>query len=413
MRITYLHQYFRTPDEPGGTRSYEMAKRWVEAGHVVRIVTAREDVAPGRWALSAVDGIEVHAFGLRYRNEMGAAERIRCFLRFALASSRRAASLDADVVFATSTPLTIAIPAIATKLRRGIPMVFEVRDLWPEMPIAMGVLRRSPEIRLARWLERRAYGAAARVVALSPGIADGIAAAGTPRTRIAIVPNGCDIERFAAATGTERVLADHPELRDRTIVLYAGSIGVVNGLDFLVSVAQEMLERDPRVAVVILGSGAEASRVEKRARASGVLGRNLWIVPPVAKQEIPRWFALASVVASIFRDVPEMQKNSANKFFDGLAARRPVMLNYEGWQAGLVREHGAGLVVPAGDPVEAARRLAEFLSKAERVSAAGVAAGALAERRFERGALSSRLLALLEAVVVEARGDPARDLAAS
>ena len=184
MKITYLHQYFNTPDIPGGTRSYEMARRLVAMGHEVNMLTTwrkeKEQWLPrfpknkSGWFETYEAGIKVHWLPVPYSNRMGFGERIRAFFQFALRGAQRAAALDADIVFATSTPLTIALPAVYAARRRKVPMVFEVRDLWPEMPIAMGALQSPLQIRAARALESWAYRNAAAVVALSRGMKQGV-----------------------------------------------------------------------------------------------------------------------------------------------------------------------------------------------------------------------------------------------
>src|SRR5438105_2807505 len=182
MRIVYLHQYFVTPDMAGGSRSYEMARRLVAAGHEVHMVTSdqRPQPAKARWREALHAGIHVHWTPIPYDNVMGYGRRIRAFLAFAWRAAHKAAALRGDVVFATSTPLTIAIPAVYAAWRSRAPMVFEVRDLWPAVPIAIGAIR-NPLIKWAALrLERFAYRHAARVVALAPGMRGEIAATGYP-----------------------------------------------------------------------------------------------------------------------------------------------------------------------------------------------------------------------------------------
>jgi UDP-N-acetylglucosamine:LPS N-acetylglucosamine transferase len=142
MKIIYLHQYFNTPTMVGSTRSYEMARRLVAYGHEVHMITSwREDDGRKNWFKTEENGINVHWLPVPYSNEMGFYERIKAFVKFALGSAKKAIELKGDIVFATSTPLTIAVPGIiASKINR-IPMVFEVRDLWPEVPVALGILR--------------------------------------------------------------------------------------------------------------------------------------------------------------------------------------------------------------------------------------------------------------------------------
>lgn len=133
----------------GGTRSYEMARRMVAAGHEVHMITSYREQGECRkdWCQTDESGIQVHWYPVPYSNLMGFAQRLKAFFAFALAARRKASELESDILFATSTPLTIAPSAVPAARKKRIPMVFEVRDLWPEMPIASGVLR-NPMLRL-------------------------------------------------------------------------------------------------------------------------------------------------------------------------------------------------------------------------------------------------------------------------
>ena len=206
MRIIYLHQYFNTPEDRGGTRSYEMARRFVEWGHEVHMVTSdrRESSRFRGWRQRTVEGIQVYERAIPYSNRSSYRQRMRAFVTFAVASARLAAAIPADVVIATSTPLTIAFPALYARWRQRIPMVFEVRDLWPEMPVSLGALRNPILIAAARWLERVAYRGSTEIVALSPGTAAGISAVATPVRQVTIIPNAADLDVFQARLRSAR-----------------------------------------------------------------------------------------------------------------------------------------------------------------------------------------------------------------
>lgn len=406
MRILYLHQYFTTPDLSGGTRSYEMARRLAARGHEVTLITSSAFLdaswapSPG-WHVRECEGFRVEVLHLPYSNKDTFGQRIRAFLHFMAASARRAAAREADVVFATSTPLTIAIPGVLAKWRRRVPMVFEVRDLWPELPIAVGALR-NPLLRAgARGLERFAYRNADRVVALSPGMADGVAATGYPRERIAVIPNSCDRDLFRATQADAAAFrAAHAWLGDRPLVVYTGTLGLINGVSYLADTARAALDLDPELRFLVVGDGMELEKVRARAAASGALDLNFHMLPPQPKRTLPALLRAADVATSLFLPLEPMWNNSANKFFDALAAGRPVAVNYGGWQADLLRATGAGLLLDPHDPSAAAQTLAAALRDPPRLRAMGEAAAALARDRFDRDSLAAQL----EDVLAEAAG---------
>jgi glycosyltransferase involved in cell wall biosynthesis len=402
MRIVYLHQYFATREMPEITRSFEMATRWAAAGHEVHVVTTeRRGRLPkgGSWVMEQIEGVHIHWLPVPYSNHMTYGERMRAFLRYAVAAGRRAHQIGGDIVFATSTPLTVAIPAVYAAKRLGVPMVFEVRDLWPDAPIALGVLRNPLSIWMARRLERFAYRNSEHVIALSPGMAEGVERAGYPGDRITVVPNACDRDLFACAGPSPELLERVPELCAGPLLVYAGTAGLVNGLGYLVDLAAAMLTIDPDIRFAVIGDGRELEELRERATAKGVLERNLWFISPVPKAEMPGVLATATVASSFVIDVPALWQNSANKFFDGLAAGKPMVINYGGWQADLLQETGAGLVLPPGDPIAGAASLREFLRDSARLQVASEQAVRIARERFDRDDLSNRALRVLEDAV--------------
>ncbi|WP_249929051.1 glycosyltransferase family 4 protein [Ectopseudomonas oleovorans] len=402
LKIIYLHQYFNTPNMPGGTRSYEMARRLVAKGHEVHMVTSwREADGRTQWFQTQEDGIVVHWLPVAYSNHMSYSQRIRAFFRFALRAAQKAVSLRGDIVFATSTPLTIALPAVFAARRNSLPMVFEVRDLWPELPIAMGALR-NPVLRwVARRLERWAYRHSESVVALSPGMRDGVVAAGYASGRVAVIPNSADNDFFqsTSASGARVFRQQRTWLGERPLLVYTGTFGRINGVSYLVELAARLRVIAPDIRVLLVGDGQEVEQIRSRAVAAGVLGDNLFIEGQVAKREIPALLAAADMTCSLFIDLPEMRANSANKFFDGLAAAKPIFLNYGGWQADLVEACGCGVVAWNKSLDDVAALVARCLHDRAWLESAGKAAQVLARESFDRDVLALQL----ERVLLDAR----------
>jgi glycosyltransferase involved in cell wall biosynthesis len=294
---------------------------------------------------------------------MSYSRRMRAFVTFAIRSARLARSIDCDIIFATSTPLTIAIPAMYAAWRRRVPWVLEVRDLWPEVPIAVGALRNPVLKAAASALARASYSSARHIVALSPGMKDGIVARGVPAEKVAVIPNCSDVDRFDPNwADPRRFIARFPQLAGRRLAIYAGQIGKINSLEYVVDMAAETLRVMPELAFVMLGCGSERARLEAYARSRGVWGTSLFFIDPVPKEEMTHVFAAADIALGIFKNVPHMDTNSSNKFFDALAAGKPVAINYGGWQADLIRAHELGLVFEGIPAVTAASHLVSYLS---------------------------------------------------
>jgi glycosyltransferase involved in cell wall biosynthesis len=407
MHVTYLHQYFNTLGTIGGTRSYEMARRLVAAGHQVTLFTTTAGLgpswAPSRgWHQHEVAGIDLEVLHVPYANYMSFTQRIRAFFQFAVYASWHTRKGTPDVIFATSTPLTIAIPALAAKLWHRVPLVFEVRDLWPEIPIAVGALKNPLAKAAARALEWIAYHGATHIVALSPGMAEGVMRRGIPNERVTVIPNCCDIDLFdVPESHGERFRAQLGLTPGQPLIVYTGTFGFVNGLGYLVDAAAAMRTIDPDICFLLVGDGKKRDDVIARAKEVGVLDKNLWVWDPVPKNEVPAILAAATVTTSTVIPLEALYNNSANKFFDSLAAGKPIAINYGGWQADLLKETGAGVVLPPDDPSEGARQLAAFVQNSARLQAARTAARHLARTRFARDEMARQLEAVLRKVVAE------------
>lgn len=407
MRIIYLHQYFVTPDQPGGTRSYEMARRLVAAGHRVDMITTDQQAKGDgpAWRETDEAGIRVHWARQPYDNGMGWLGRMKAFVGFAFAASLRTASFrDADIIFATSTPLTIAIPAIFASWRLKKPYVFEVRDVWPAVPIALGALKNPVLQWVARRLEHVAYHRATRVVALAPGMGEEVARTGYPAQRIEVIPNGCDNDIFGAVSleGADALseylewLADHP------LILFAGTLGKANNVGYLADVAAAMLERAPEIRFVIIGAGADRDAIAEHAAKLGVLDRNLKLVPAVPKRALAAWIQRASICLAMFSGPRILWKDAVqNKFFDALSAGKPVISNHEGWQCQIAVEHDVGCAMSSDNPDDAAACLQRYARDTAWLAGAAVRARNLAEHRFSRDTLASQLERCLTAAAQE------------
>jgi glycosyltransferase involved in cell wall biosynthesis len=399
MHVVYLHQYFNTPKMSGGTRSFEVGRRLVAAGHRVDMITSwQEPTRQKGWFMTDECGITVHWLPVRYSNHMSNFSRIIAFCKFAIRAASRARRVRGDIVFASSTPLTIAIPAVYAARRCRIPMVFEVRDLWPELPIAIGALK-NPLLQLAaKALEHFAYVNSAAIIALSPGMAQGICRNGYPKEKVEVVPNAADLQLFrrdALLGGAFRQRLGIGD--DKILVGYLGTLGRINGVSYLVRLAAA-LKNDARFVFLAVGEGQEREELAALARAEGVLGGSFLMLPKVAKLEVPALLSAVDVATSLFLPIPEMEANSANKFFDALAAGCCVAINYGGWHAQLLQEANAGVRLDV-DPRRAATELQALADEPGRIESAGINARKLAEDKFSRDDLAAKIHAVLATVL--------------
>lgn len=404
MKFLYFHQHFSTPQGATGTRSYEMARRLMARGHQVTMVCGRSGL--GHTGLTStfsqgqrrghVEGIDVIEFDLAYSNQLSFPQRILAFLLFAWRSVLVAMREDYDVVFATTTPLTAGIPGIVARWLRRKPFVFEVRDLWPELPKAMGVITNPVVLWLMSVLEWVSYHSAHRLIGLSPGIVEGIAKRGIPRPRILAVPNGCDLEIFSEHA--DRWRPDGVRASD-LMAIFTGTHGMANGLDALIDAAVQLRNQGREdIKLVLVGDGMLKALLQERVAQEGL--NNVIFHDSVNKHKLAGLMADADLGLQLLANIPAFYYGtSPNKFFDYIAAGLPVLNNYPGWLAELILQNQCGYAVTPDDPVAFANALINAADHREALPQMGLNARALARREYDRDGLATQFVGWLEGAV--------------
>lgn len=398
MHILYLHQHFSTPDGSTATRSFAFARTLAARGHRVTLATGRYQGAETglRGAFSKgrregrVAGFQVIEFNIPCANAMGVVARGTAFLRYAAAAARLAFRTKPDVIIASSTPLTVAVPALLAKALRGIPFIFEIRDPWPELPRAMGVLP-APLAPLFETLANLACRRAAAVVALSEGMAETARARGADPLLVQVIGNGCDLDLFGPHIPPWRPDEAAPW---EVLALYAGAHGKANGLGVVIEAARLLAAKgETRLRILLVGEGAEKTALIQQAAGLP----NLTFLPPMSKHDVARLFAGSQIALHILADCAAFAEWTApNKLMDGLAAGRPVISTAPGQAARLLADGGCGIAVPPGDAAGLAAALMSLAEDPGRRTAMGGAARSLAVRQHDRRLLAARFAALVE-----------------
>lgn len=405
MHVLYFHQHFTTPSGSTGTRSYEMAQRLIARGHQVTMVcgsykmgntgmTGSERFTGVREGI--VDGIKVIEFSLPYSNYDSFLKRSWTFVKFAVGSVKIALQSDYDLLFATTTPLTAAIPGIVMKAVSNRPFVFEVRDLWPELPKAMSVITNPFIIKALDILEWLAYHTADACIGLSPGIVEGITRRNISPAKVTMIPNGCDLDLFKPQTDAKRNLPGVSN--DDFLAVFCGAHGKANGLDAILDAAQVLKERKRgNIKLVMIGDGKLKPDLVQRAKAHQL--DNCLFFDPVSKVELAKILATADVGLMVLANIPAFYYGtSPNKFFDYIASGLPVLNNYPGWLAELIEHHNCGIVCSPDDPVSFAETLMKMADMPEETRLMGKNARQLAESTFSREKLANQFADYLEKV---------------
>lgn len=381
MRLLYIHQYFRFPEQSGGTRSYDLATSFVKKGVQVTVISgiaANNAEHHKKWDVLERDGIKFYFLNCTYDNKMSFTRRLFSFFYFMWNAVIKALQIDCDCVLATSTPLTVAVPALVRKWLRKTPFVFEVRDVWPEVPIRMGIIKNKIVVKLLYWFEKLIYKNASYIVPLSIGMDKNIKSR-YPNNKSIIIPNISEISRFSDVTGAVPISVP---IQNKRIVLYAGTISTVNGIKYVVDLAFETLKVDTNIVYFIFGKGRDKEEVQKYAKEKGVWNVNFFIFNPVKKNDLPYLYSIATVGSSFVIDNPVLWDNSANKYFDTLAASKPIVINYKGWQAEDIKKYDVGYILPPQINKDEANNFVLYINDAEKLKRQSINAHSLAVREY-------------------------------
>jgi glycosyltransferase involved in cell wall biosynthesis len=406
MRILYLHQHFSTPEGSSGTRSYEMARFLVNRGYQVTMVFGNSSrsasTIPGNYTngmkRGQYQGIDLVEFDLAYSNKQGKVKRFITFLRFALRSLKLAFREQYDVLFATSPPLTIAIPGIMIKgFHKHKSFVFETRDLWPEGLRAVGV-QNKPLLSFMEFLAYQVYNKADSCIALSPGVSEGIKRRLKNDKPIHLIPNGCDTDIFVPGYQSKSEMLGLNE--DDFVAIFTGAHGFANGLDAALDAANELKSKDGghNIKLLFVGDGVLKNRLKQRAKEEKL--DNCIFMEPVQKLELVKIMQAADVGLMLLANYPEYYYGtSPNKFFDYISMGLPVLNNYPGWLAEIISENNIGKVIGPEDPGLFADTLIHMKANPEELKTMGNNARKLAEERFSRKQLAAKFSNALTATL--------------
>lgn len=406
MKILYFHQHFSTPQGSTGTRSYEFARHLIACGHNVTMVCGqyktaqtglKGDFIDGRRE-GVVDGINVIEYALPYSNSDSFIKRTITFLKFSLRTLREVFFQNYDLLFSTSTPLTAAIPGIVMKIFRKKKFVFEVRDLWPELPREMGVITNPIVLKLMDWLEWTAYRSADICIGLSPGICSGITRRGVPEFRVHMIPNGCDLNIFEEGFESKTVFNDSRITEDSTIAIFTGAHGIANGLDAALNAASVLKSKGRSdIFLIFIGEGREKPRLVKRAKEENL--NNCLFMDSVSKIMLSKMMKASDIGMMLLQNVPAFYYGtSPNKFFDYISAGRPVLNNYPGWVADMISEYNCGIAVPPDDPLKFAEALIDFADSKAKLLEMGKNSLILAKEKFSRNELAGKFEKVLSSI---------------
>jgi len=393
MKIIYIHQYFVTPEEHGTSRSYWFAKKLIENGFNVTMVTATNEYKHREACRENVDGIDVIYVQNDYSQYYSRVKKVYSFLKFIFQAVNAARKeKDVDLVYATSTPLTVGFIALILKRIKKWRYVFEVRDLWPEFPIQVGAIKNKYLISYLRYVEKKIYNKAEHIVALSPGMRDGVLACGTPKEKVTVITNMSKGDLFYPREKTDEQFKKYCIDKTKFNVVHAGSMGVANGLMYIMETAKVLKDdmNDCTINFLLLGEGSTKPQLMKFAEKYGL--DNVKFIGEYNTYGTSEILNCSDASIVSFMNLPILYTNSPNKMFDSLSAGKPIIVNSAGWTKELVEKYMCGFYVDPENPRDFAEKIIALSKNKDIQQQYGENARKLSLEEFDKSILTNRFL---------------------
>ena len=395
MKIVYFYQYFSTSNGSWGTRVHEFTREWVKNGHEVTVVTSiysKSDLMATHFLeTQIIDGVKVKIINLKIDNKHSILRRICGFVIYSLVSSLYALTLKADVVVASSGPITVGIPGLVAKVFRRKKLVFEVRDLWPDGAIELGLLKNKVAQKIAYILEGLCYKNASLIVALSPGMRDEIKKK-NKNFNVISVTNAANIDLFS----NQQEFKSYGGLfESKKYALYTGNIGMVNNVEWMFDAALYLKKLGRAdIKIVWIGDGQLKSHFLEKKAIENL--DNLIILNLIPKKDLVSIVQHALICLAPLKDTKVLNTSSPNKFFEALAAGVPVIQTTNGWMKDFLSEHKVGFTVNPNDSAGLALKLIEIFDNPQHLNEMRKDAARVAASKFDKNELSGFMLNAIE-----------------
>jgi glycosyltransferase involved in cell wall biosynthesis len=400
VKIVLVYQYFGTPKGSWSTRAYELTRRWVAQGHEVTVITApyeKSDIKSDTFiSQQVIEGIKLIVINSGDSNRLSKFKRVFRALLFSIVSSYFVLRIKSNVVIASSGPITVGIPGLIGKFFKRIPLVFEVRDLWPDGGIEMGLIRGKIAIRVSRWFEGFIYKNSGLIVTASIGQESHIKNR-YPSLNYLTIPNASDLDLFAESDfKSEKSIRE--EFSNRPLFLHIGSLGFIHNCFHILMAAKGLKEMgfEKELNIVFIGEGSERMSLEFFVRENNL--KNVHFMGLLPKQDLPKWLHCSTATLFTTLNNPVQDTCSPNKIFDSFAAGVPIIQTTQGWIKELVNENYCGLNVNPNNPREMAEAMLYLLENKEEKEIMRINAISLARTDFNRERLAEKYLKSLKAL---------------
>jgi glycosyltransferase involved in cell wall biosynthesis len=353
LKILIIHQHFRTPNQGGSIRSYHIARELSLLGNQVSVISSSQKA---RNYVTKVENFEIRYLKVRYENSFGFARRMISYSSFLLkAIYSLKLYKDYDVCYVMSTPLSVGIIGLWAKSHYKIPYVFEVGDLWPDIPIQMGIIRNP----IFKWsvlkLEKLIYSKSKFIVALSNEMKQLIQVKVKDK-QITVIENFADSAFFKIKNVEIKIPSTIK--KGNVVISYIGTLGIANKVETLIKLAGIL--REEAITIVIKGSGKELRLCQGLANKLNL--HNVIFMPFGSKDEIKELLAYTDAIyVSFDKRYPLLTTGCPNKLIDGIAAGNIVLMNYGGWQKELIKNTKCGIIMDIDNPADCLNKARSIL----------------------------------------------------
>jgi glycosyltransferase involved in cell wall biosynthesis len=382
MKICMVYQYYQGHTSPGHSLVYELTQFLAKHDHEVTVVSGetgymrRETITRPwykrlmRWEQDGgVRVMRMYTYSELHKSYFG---RLLSFLSFSLTCPLGLLSMSRpDVVIASSPPIFPMFSVWLVCKLRSIPLVLEVRDIWPESAVQMGVLRNRQLIGVMSWIERVLYDKSKRIVALTQGIQKNIRDRGWPHDKVELVTCGVNFDLLYPDEALRQETRQRMGWEARNVVMYFGALGEANNIAVILRAAQS-LQSDPNMLFVIVGGGMMSRSLKEMASAMELT--NVLFLEPVPKSEANAYLNAADICVATLQDIPLFQGAIPTKLLDYMACAKPVICGIRGEAQRIMEMAEAGLVFDPDDDQAMVQHIVELCDDRLRASKMGVSA---------------------------------------
>ena len=419
MHILLIHQYFQEKDDPGGLRWNEMARIWAKEGHKITVVAGMTHYTKGirnpkynkkyvfEDAFSEnIKVIRTHVSDSYNNNFRG---RLRAYFSFVFSGifgGLFKAREKYDLIIVSSPPLSVGFIALVLHFFKRIPMLFEVRDIWPESAIETGIIKNKFMINLSYRLERTIYNKAKLINVVTPAMKEVLVKQkNIPAEKIICIPNAADfdIADKLHANFNRTEFRKKLGVEDKLVLCYVGAHGFANHLIQLIEAAELLIEEP--VVFILIGDGMQKNMLIQAAKER--LLKNILFFDSVAKEDALKYILASDIGISVLKKIEIFKTVYSNKTFDYMACKKPILMAIDGISKELIELSGAGIFVTPEDPIDFAAKVKYYLQNKALITSQGESGYLYAKKYFDRNKLSLSYLKLIEQLLQKHTSKPA------